>query len=735
MDRFRKSFSDCFSPAVAALVVICFLIIRDPGTTAALGWLAVVFSISFITRPFMSNGTETFDERFALRFGLGFFLCFYSAWVISAVFKIDYSDAICHITFLVLAAAGYAVRRFSEKKPYITRGEFFRFLNGFAIFAVIFLVFFWVIGFNPVIDPGTENYMDFGFMQTIYRQKTAVPKDLWFSGTNLNYYYLGQSAAVYMCRLSHTTPEYGYNLMLATFSGMVFLMTLEIVYSAVIYLIPRSEKRKTCAALGGVAGATVAAFAGNPHWLLYGIFIPFCDKITGSLRELSYWISDGTVYIRQEIGDADNGKTEFPAYSAILGDLHAHVINLIFVLPLVMLLFDLCFEKKEDDRKLSGLYYLIMISMLLGFYKGTNYWDFAIYYVITGAVIVFTDLKRSGLLPSTIGRIVVKAALVTAVSFVVILPFTLNFVKMESGIEIAPVHSPLIKLLVLWAPFVAVTCGLIYYLYFAKRIEGIPEVTRAGLLAFMLCTIGLVIVPEIIYVKDIYGENNLRFNTMFKLTYQAFVLFAVITGITFALMIADVYSRREVAWGKNALLFVMGLYIILSATYTVHSVNRWYGKITDPSKRRGISALQSLRNDDTYGFEMEAYDVLMADDKRVLNIVEAAGNSYTHESALSVYTGACTPAGWFVHEWMWHNDPDPIRERADRVAFFYTGGNEEYCRNFLKLYDVDYILVGPAEVCRYPVNREGFKNLGQVIVRTVWMDSELSLIKVDRSTL
>ena len=106
MDRFRKSFSDCFSPAVAALVVIFFLIIRDPGTTAALGWLAVVFSISFITRPFMSNGTETFDERFALRFGLGFFLCFYSAWVISAVFKIDYSDAICHITFLVLAAAG-----------------------------------------------------------------------------------------------------------------------------------------------------------------------------------------------------------------------------------------------------------------------------------------------------------------------------------------------------------------------------------------------------------------------------------------------------------------------------------------------------------------------------------------------------------------------------------------------------------------------------------------------------
>ncbi len=740
MDRFRKSFSDCFSLIVTALVILCFIIMKDTGTTAALCWLAVVFSVSFFMRPFMPFSNLKFsDNAFGLRYSFGIFICFFTAWNISATGVCEYSDMIVYLTFVAFAFLGIFVRIKVQKEPYVTKDEVLSHFKGFAVFAVIFLVFFWVIGFNPVVDPGTENYMDFGFMQTIYRQKSAVPYDMWFSGTKLNYYYLGQSLAVYMCRLARTTPEYGYNMMLATFIALVFVMAAELASSIAGALLPESTYRDRCVSSGGIIGAFCAAFCANCHWLLYGVLLPlFGIHIGGDNGR--YWFSDPTVWIGTAYGDPDNGKNEFPAYSVLLGDLHAHVINVIFVLPLVALLFDMCLMKKEaeDDKRgrLSALYKLVMISTLLGYYKGSNYWDFAIYYVITGAVIVFTDINKRGFTLTALLHILVKAVVVTGVSLLVIRQFMRYFVKMESGIEICTAHSPLMKLAVLWFIPVAVTASLIAYLYSKKGSADVADNTaRAGFAAFALCTIGLVITPEVIYVKDIYGASNKRFNTMFKLTYQAFVLFAVIIGIAFAVLMYSYLKEAKRSKIKLSLIAASVAIVALSAGYMPCSIWQWYGNVFSIDMRRGISSFSGLSDDETYGFEMRAHDFLVEDDRNVINIVEAAGDSYTHDNALSVYSGACAPIGWFVHEWMWHNDSEQVRERADRVSYFYTGGNEEYCRNFIKLYDIDYIFVGPVEVCRYAVNTDGFAGLGEVCISTEWSGCELSLIKVDSSKL
>ena len=69
MDRFRKNFSDYFSLIVIALVILCFISVDDTGTTAALCWLAVVFSVSFFMRPFMPNASLKFaNSAFAMCF-------------------------------------------------------------------------------------------------------------------------------------------------------------------------------------------------------------------------------------------------------------------------------------------------------------------------------------------------------------------------------------------------------------------------------------------------------------------------------------------------------------------------------------------------------------------------------------------------------------------------------------------------------------------------------------------
>ena len=52
-------------------------------------------------------------------------------------------------------------------------------------------------------------------------------------------------------------------------------------------------------------------------------------------------------------------------------------------------------------------------------------------------------------------------------------------------------------------------------------------------------TIPLILIPEIIYVRDIYEKTAPRANTMFKLTYQAYILFALMMSYILVFFVAD----------------------------------------------------------------------------------------------------------------------------------------------------------------------------------------------------
>ena len=714
------------SLALLLCVVAFFLATKDPGGRVALRWLISILGIAVIIRPLLPfEAMKFWDSGFGVSFGLGLALMFMPAWFIAATGLIGFGNGIIFVVVICAIIISVIYLTVLCKKNEIlfrwSGDEIEKFLLGFTVFAIVFCFAFWVIGFNPTLDSGTENYMDYGFVKAIYRQQKVAPWDIWCSGLKLNYYYLGQAATAFMCRLAFTTPEYGYNLMLATFWGMVFVMSGEIA-NAVMKVIAKvndfsKRKSKVSARIAGIIAGFMTAFAGNGHWLFFGIFKPILCKLAGKTDTLTpYWFPEATVYISAYLGDPDNGKNEFPSYSAILGDLHAHVLNVIFVLPLIALLFDYAFSK-ENRRSYVRL---ILVSILLGMYKGSNFWDFAIYFVITGAVVVFCDIREKGFNKSAILGILIKALMVIGISILVIAPFTLSFEKMASSIMIAHNHTPIVKMLVLWSvPFVTVISFLVYlFIGSGKKIKFVYG-SKMGLLAIMLCTMGLVITPEVVYIMDIYGEENARFNTMFKLTYQAFILFGILTGI-----IAGIYYARL----KAGFIAILVLTILLSG-YTVHSVNDWMGNVSRGSLRKGISTISELYNNE-YAIEAEVMDILEADERKVLNIVEAAGDSYTHNDALSVMTGTCTPLGWYVHEWMWRNDPYLASARSDDVRCFYENGNENFCREFLEKYEINYIFAGPAEYQRYVVNDACFEYLGQTVWEKRVGDNVYRLIRV-----
>ena len=65
---------------------------------------------------------------------------------------------------------------------------------------------------------------------------------------------------------------------------------------------------------------------------------PFLQKLTGQEPD-SYWFPDATRYIGFNPDVPDKTIHEFPCYSFVLGDLHAHVVNIMFVLLLLGLLY------------------------------------------------------------------------------------------------------------------------------------------------------------------------------------------------------------------------------------------------------------------------------------------------------------------------------------------------------------------------------------------------------------
>ena len=163
------------------------------------------------------------------------------------------------------------------------------------------------------------------------------------------------------------------------------------------------------------------------------------------------------------------------------------------------------------------------------------------------------------------------------------------------------------------------------------------------------------------------------------------------------------------------------------------SVKAWFGNVFKPANRVGISATEFIESNQLYDNVREAIKILNEDSDRNLHIIEEAGTSYSPESKVSVFTGACTPAGWYVHEWLWNNSSEVVGERHGEVSFFYTSGDEEYCREFAKKYKLDYIYVGPKTLEKYDVDYNGFILLG----KRVWdsSDGKCMLIKVDKEKL
>jgi len=736
-----------------------------------------------------------------------------------------------------------------------------------CLFVIALLAWCIIKGIRPEIN-GEEKFMDFAFLNSLVRTDTLPAPDPWLAGSSINYYYYGQYIYAMITKFTGIVTSVAYNLSMCTTFALAFTMSFSL---GSLFFDGASKKGLQALSSFRVFAGMLSAFAvtifGNSHAFFYddksfgNKFLTFLsDRGVTVGRTDSFFYPDSTRFIGHnpdsQIWDSakatllqygDYTIHEFPCYSYLLGDLHAHVVGLMIVMLIIAVLFSLYFKARhpageemliqtfpKSDKPvglIKRLIYelksllqpeIVITGILLGISTMCNYWDFLIYFIVACmtlliyfsktsrhfisiaglpfflteiAMILIAYLKYSqnafthvgvqliilvvcligtALLPCAITRTGLGMSFLFSAASVCSLTFNANFDMIANSLAKTEFTSSVYQFLILWGVHLIFAVLLIFVTLFSGRDHFpsreaqdtyIPETAAARFLAgknpadiFMsgiaVVSFLLLAAPEIFYVRDIYGGSYKRSNTMFKFTFEAFVLLSLVLAYSFFRFMCIRRKNRSHVVLVYAGTIVLTFLIIIPMHYPFVSIPQRTGVIS----LENYTSLDGTASLDTKDSPLlpagagdlsdysAAIDWLNANVAGTPTICEAFGNSYTDSCVVSSYTGLPTIMGWQTHEWLWRfqgivnsqgelvSNPekpdvwtDIMTPRQTAVRTIYTDKDEAVVRSLLDKYDVTYLIVGALERAQYmDLNDELLKSLGD----TVFESGTLYIVKM-----
>ena len=387
-------------------------------------------------------------------------------------------------------------------------------------------------------------------------------------------------------------------------------------------------------------------------------------------------------------------------------------------------------KKRWKDYILDPCF--ILIAFLFGIQKMTNYWDYPIYMVIISTVLIVKNLICSKFEWKEVLKTICSIVELILIQGLITIPFTLDL--HISGTEVCFVKqtSPLYKWLILWG--LQVLCALIFYKVFIRNYKKSDNKFKTYLaehkedvfnIILSIGAIGLIILPEFVYLKDIYGSEYERFNTSFKLTYEAFILFGICVN----------YSIFSLLISKLKPLIICGIILLIINLSTFgYGINAILVR-TQNQKCYSISYserfLEQNYNEDFKAVQWMKENI---DSSKVISEADNVSSSYTITSRMSVYTGNPTVIGWIVHEWLWRCDkdyamPQELYTRLNDIEDLYKSKDYDKAVNVIKKYNISYVYIGKQEYTNYKgLDAEFLKELGNVVYESKGKDLSYTYI-------
>ena len=259
----------------------------------------------------------------------------------------------------------------------------------------------------------------------------------------------------------------------------------------------------------------------------------------------------------------------------------------------------------------------------------------------------------------------------------------------------------------------------------------------AIVMILFICAFGLIMIPEIIYVKDIYPGAP-RANTMFKLCYQAFIMLALGVGYTYPRLYLN--KVKSTAW-KPVMHAAAVILVFCPFIYPFYAIEGWYGSLHF-SNYKGLDGLAFMPDydeklgEDVYNeagelVESAPYVKLLEDDYDIVRylrnnvkgqptIVEANSWAYTRYGRIASYTGLPDLFNWTYHQQLWRGEKfEEFDQRIKDIATIYTSADRNAIDAVIRKYEVSYIVVGKLERYQFRVglNEAMLRQLGEIVLQ------------------
>jgi YYY domain-containing protein len=675
-------------------------------------WYLQLLLLGFIFLPITFLLFENLKDRgYIFSKIVATLLISYSVFFLATTKLLPFTKTTIIITVLVFLLINVLLIKKIQLIKIIKKSWKFFFLE--ELFFILCLIFWTFIKSHEPSLQTLEKFMDFGFINSAVRANYLPAPDMWFAQFSINYYYFGHFIVALLTKLSSIPSYITYNLMLIT----IFAYTVTLTFSITLTLFSKKEIPKMKEAVVGILTAGLVAFSGNLH-TVYAFFSSYQQKDPLPITNLifspftfpnNYWYPNATRFIPFTIH-------EFPLYSFVVSDLHGHVSDIPFILFGIAIILEIFVSKKI--KRLS----LIMLSLSLTVMYMTNTWDAPIYGLLVSLVIFIKYFYVLKNITRTVQKSLLPIIIVILFTVLFSIPFSASFKPFVSGIgimcapdflieigKIGPFlfeanhcqQSPLWQLTILYGFFYFFASVLIVLFIKQWRKKKIVAQDIFVLALIVVSTI-LIILPEFLYVKDIYPEHY-RANTMFKLTYEAFIMLSIVAG----------YTIMKITTGKKNFLLFGATFILLLLVflYPFFAIRSYYANLKTYSGLNGISYLKVLHPED--------YSAILFINKNISNqpiILEAQGDSYTDYGRISANTGLPTILGWTVHEWLWRGSYSVVAPRIADIKTLYETSDLALTKKLLKKYNVSYVYIGDLERQKYEnLQEKKFDQLGKII--------------------
>lgn len=754
-----------------------------PQPLAPLTWLLALEALALATFALLFPLLPRLPDRgFSLAKILGLLLVAYLAWLAGSLgngpgipgrgnagavgrgpFPLPFAPATLWLCAapLVLVGAAAAWRQRAELRAF-GRARRAALLGAEAVFLAFFLLGILLRLLNPDLwhpARGGEKPMDFAYFNAVLRSAAFPPYDPWHAGGFINYYYFGFVLVGALTHLSGAAPGVAYNLAVATVLGLTALGSWGAVYNLLGGRGDAAGEQRALAAAGlAPALGLILGNLAQAVWFLNGYA---AEQAAKGRPEWAYW--DATRIVPGTVN-------EFPFFTFLFGDLHAHML----VMPLSLALLGLAVAYARDVPRQAGRAVACALAMglLAGAIRATNTWDYPTFVGLAALLLAVAGWRASrgqGVARSLLW--IAGPPLLMAISGnLFFAPFVANFATESSGVELwresmAPTllgqvlgasRTTLREAFLLYGHwlFAAATAGALLLQRLAR-----PKVAAgAAAIAVGIAVIGLalhwpalallipllgaalwllwrlrraplaLLVPglwlagglgllALVEVVTVRGDIG-RMNTVFKFGLHAWMLFALGTAALLPrLWAAPGVVPRLITRGGMVLLAVAALVYPLTAT-PARAADRW---APDAPRTLDGAAFMAAVSAERYGeaFSVDEDAAAIAWLRRNVSgtpvILEAHQPSYQWAGRVAAHTGLPTLLGWEWHQVQQRNAVGAgpvIAARQQAVQRIYAGADPDEALALLRRYGVEYVYVGGVERASYdPAGLAKFEQL------------------------